>query len=139
MSSLPLPLSPSISLTFTNQVVLPRVPSNASSVIVYLLSPCLAYLSPPRLSLSSPTWQTDPAAQTGKEASNRRQARTFPVEGLQSPLPGPAEELEERFMALFARSPPSIFTQSYKTTTTFSLSVSTRIACCPQSRRAVSR
>lgn len=100
---------------------------------------CLAYLSPPRLSPSSPTWQTDPTAQTGKEASNRRQARTFPVEGLQSPLPGPAEELEEPFIALFARSPPDIFTQSYKTTTTFSLPVSTRIACCPQSWRAVSR
>lgn len=58
----------------------------------------------------------------------------IPGRGLQSPLPGSVEEFEERFIALFSRFLPSIFTQSYKTTTTFSLSVSTRIACCSQSR-----
>lgn len=59
----------------------------------------------------------------------------IPGWGLQSPLPGSAEELEERFTALFSRFPPSIFTQSYKTTTTFSVSVSTRIAVLPVYRR----
>lgn len=42
-----------ISLTFTVQAVLLKVPSNVSSVVTYLPSPCLAYLSPPILSLSS--------------------------------------------------------------------------------------
>lgn len=42
-----------ISLTFSVQAVLLKVPSNVSSVVTYLPSPCLAYLSPPILSLSS--------------------------------------------------------------------------------------
>ena len=76
-----------ISLTFSAQAVLPKVPSNVSSVVTYLPSPRLVYLSPPILSLSSTCPTLAPLAQTGKEASNRSQARTFPGEGCRAHFP----------------------------------------------------
>ena len=119
----------SISLTFSAQAVLPKVPSNVSSVVTYLPSPCLAYLSPPILSLSStcPTLAPLPRPERKRRIALK-------------PEPSPASRGPWRTLhrALFTVS-PSIFTRSCKTTTTFSLSVSTRIACCLQSRGEISQ
>ena len=127
-----------ISLTLSAQAVLPKVPSNVSSVVTYLPSPCLAYLSPPILSLSS----TCPILAPLPRPERKRRIALKP-----EPSPARAAEPTSRLSggpwrtlhrAIFTVS-PSIFTRSCKTTTTFSLSVSTRIACCLQSRGEISQ
>nr|XP_020759791.1 uncharacterized protein LOC110144244 [Odocoileus virginianus texanus] len=116
-----------ISLTFSAQAVLPT--SVLSSLTCLHLASPTYHLLYCHSHLPVPHWPHCPD-------------RKGSAESLSSPnLPrrGSAEELEERFIALFSRLPPSIFTRSYKTTTPFSLSVSTRIACCLQSRGEISQ